>query len=307
MATRPKPLYMYTWRLPYIGVRDTKQTIVIYNYAPDKDWSRHYAQLELEHMGGQETTIDKLGRGVIYPKNAFLTDESVKPPTARVYFYDQLPPGTKTTNTDGSVMIDNENIWRRAKQDIDKSKDRMAERNTGLWFKEYIFQDIHDDNIHYIAKTIVSGESDESDYQKKAIAEIDKQFGADEPRTRNVKAVLGDLDKGVKMGYRNKPGVIEIVKVTNWAPKGSLIKSASIYADVKTYEELKKERKRVRRQRQRKNKQDGVAPDTQQDKAKAKRDVGDKPPGTKKIKKAQMGSSNKVDFGLDSVPSKYRV
>ena len=135
MATSSNPLYMYTWRLPYIGVRDTKQTIVIYNYAPDKDWSRHYAQLELEHMGGQETTIDKLRRGVLYPKNAFLTNESVKAHTARVYFYNQLPPGIKTTNTDGSVMIDNENIWRRAKQDIDQSKDRTAERDTGLLFK----------------------------------------------------------------------------------------------------------------------------------------------------------------------------
>ena len=140
MATSPNDLYLFTWRLPYYGIPDQESTIVIYNYAPDRDRARHYVQLELHEIGGQKETIDKLSRGELYPTNSFLTDEVGKTPTVRVYIYNKQPPAKKITDTNGTTMSVNDNIWHRGKLSIDKAKkrDRMK---TGLKFKEYTFQD----------------------------------------------------------------------------------------------------------------------------------------------------------------------
>mgnify|MGYP001237311507 CR=1 FL=1 len=59
MATGDNPLYLYTWRLPYKN-RDydpQKQSIVIYNYAHDKDSARAYVILELQKIGNQMDTV----------------------------------------------------------------------------------------------------------------------------------------------------------------------------------------------------------------------------------------------------------
>ena len=330
-------LYLYTWRLPYYGIPDQESTIVIYNYAPDRDRARHYVQLELHEIGGQKETIDKLSRGEIYPTNSFLTDEVGKPPTVRVYIYNKLPPAKKITETNGTITSVNDNIWHRGKLYIDKAKkrDRMK---TGLKFKEYTFQDNANPNIHYIVKSIVT---ESNDYMPQALEEIAKKFSVDQPTIREVKVKPGELTEGVSMAFENKSGILDIVRVTNLIqmdPK--IIKLDQIgsfkvqtYGDLKVVRETaRKDRKRIRRQELRKKLKDEMGDEAFiamiKEKNKSKRDrraekradeasgktpaaqrgapaaAAARPPATQ-ARKGNLASSNEVDFGI--VPSKYRV
>ena len=285
MATGVNPLYLYTWRLPYNNndFDPQKKSIVIYNYAYDRDSARVYVVEELRMMKGQEITIDKLNRGEIYPVHAFLTDEVNKQTTDRVYTYDKLSPGERQTDEAGKrTKNTNGYVWRREADpalatDKKERENREPSSNTGLKFREYIFQDVDDPEFHYIAKTIVHESTpvvenqgtlkrgkgypypepggntfarwSTDDYIEYALRIIQSNFRANKPISMEVKNHPGDLHTGVRMGLTNRPGVLEIVKVQNWGYKESNIKSKSAPQSVETYKVLKDKRVAARKRK----------------------------------------------------------
>ena len=365
MATGDNPLYLYTWRLPYKNRDDDpqQQSIVVYNYAHDKDSARAYVIQELEKIGLQDATIQKLKNGEIYPVHSFLTDEVDKKTTVRVYTYDKLDASERIVDLETGKRSRNTNphkdVWRRdadpelAPDKKDREK-RVASRETGLLFREYIFQDIDNPEIHYIAKTIVQEGAPEVgnrgilkrgsghhtnpltlpevkyDYIEYALSIIHSKFKANKPISMEVKNHPGDLHTGVRMGYDNKPGVLEIVKVENWGYKESNLQLVSVPQSVATYKELKEKRVEERKKRlsekRKKKRNDEIARIGEQKYYEERREkrnknrearqlageVPGKTPAARRgasandaVIKKEVGLKNEVDFGL--VPSKYRV
>jgi len=348
MATSVNPLYLYTWRLPYKNhdYDPQKQSIVVYNYAHDKDSARAYVIQELEKIKGQENTINKLSRGEIYPVHSFLTDEVNKQTTDRVYTYDKLSPGERQTDEAGKrTKNTNGYVWRREADpalatDKKERENREPSSNTGLKFREYIFQDVDDPEFHYIAKTIVqegtplvgqkilkrdsrpldfNGKPHQYtevkyDYIETSLNIIQNYFRSNKPISMEVKNHPGDLHTGVRMGLTNRPGVLEIVKVENWGFKESRITSKSAPLQVESYKDLKDKRVSARKKRSRDKRKLRRLEDRKNGDvaagggAAAQRGA----PGTQKgrVKTELVKSSkskNTVDIGLDEVPSKYRV
>ena len=339
MATTINPLYLYTWRLPYKNREfdDPKQNIVIYNYAHDKDSARHYVILELQKIGNQADTIAKLSRGEIYPVHSFLTDEVDKKTTVRVYIHDTLAASERPIDPVTNKRSNHKDVLRRqadTKLAIDK-KDRVPRkpsRTTGLLFREYIFQDTKDLHTHYIAKTIVEADkvdlvageimSYKNDYIEEARKHIATKWHAGKPISMEVKNHPGDLHTGVRMGFDNKPGVLEIVKVENWGYKESNLQLVSVPQSVATYKELKEKRvaarKKTLRDKRNQKRLDEIYRIGEDKYIEERREKRNRNREARKLADEASGKTpaaaptktlynNQLDFGLDSVPSKYRV
>ena len=120
-----------------------QNSLVIYNYAKDKNSARHYVVRELNEMGGQQETINKLNNGEIYPTNSFLTDEVEKAVTVRVYHYNKLDPGERHLDdtTGKRIKIAHKDVWHREPdpklaRNKKEREERKPSREAGLLFRE---------------------------------------------------------------------------------------------------------------------------------------------------------------------------